>query len=92
LKSYEKKFLTIVILVMLFCVAMTIVSINNASAREDNMTKCRRKCLDFIDMDECINDEIKSWDNINIKEAIKDCKFLIRQEYCDCMEECKDQE
>lgn len=49
---------------------------------------CREICLDKIDINQCIDDEIEYWDKIDKKEAIESCKILIREYHEDCLREC----
>ena len=57
-----------------------------------NIENCRRNCIDLIDIDECVEDEISYWntEQSTRRGLIRSCKELIRNEYRYCMEECKD--
>lgn len=93
MKQYEKRFLTIAILVLLFCVTMTFVTIS--TAKGEDMAKCRRECLDSIDVNSCVDEEREYWgkEYTKKKDLIKACKDFIRNEYDSCFEECqKDKE
>ena len=63
--------------------------ITQPSWSKESMKKCSNVCKEDISIKQCINEELDFWETEDKRQLLKHCKELIRQEYRDCMDECK---
>lgn len=79
--SKNKIFLIVIVVLLLVVVAIK-------ESRGEEKMNCKIQCLDLIDIDECIEEELEYWKDSNRRQVITDCKLMIRNDYERCMGEC----
>ena len=70
-----KKVLVITILTILICFILFI-----GDCKGEIMGKCRGECIDLIDIDQCVQDELGHWEEADKNKELNEIKNLNKDE------------
>jgi len=68
-------------------IALTTFLSHAESNPKPSDSPCYARCVEPINIDSCVQDEMEHWINISKKETIRQCEFLYQQEWLYCIVE-----